>query len=89
MYKYNHIEVQGQVEPDFPEPMYVYNYRLFDRYHRPVASFAILAMAHLRTQATHRDAEARFHWKLRLTRSLYEHEYDREDVQHLLRLWTG
>src|SRR5438874_8225928 len=40
-----HIEVQGQVEADFPERMYIYNYRLFDRYHRPVASFAVLTDA--------------------------------------------
>lgn len=37
-----HIEVQGQVEPDFTQRMYVYNYRLFDRYNRAVASLAIL-----------------------------------------------
>jgi len=38
-----HVEVQGQATQDFAERMYVYNYRLFDRYHCHVASFAILA----------------------------------------------
>lgn len=37
-----HIEVQGQVEPQFAKRMYVYNYRLFDRYDRRVASLAVL-----------------------------------------------
>jgi hypothetical protein len=37
-----HLEVQSQVEPDFSERMYVYHYRLFDRYRRRVASLAIL-----------------------------------------------
>lgn len=38
-----HIEVQGWVDPEFPRRMYVYNYRVFDRYGRPVASMAVLA----------------------------------------------
>jgi hypothetical protein len=38
-----HVEVQTTREADFPKRMYVYNYRLFDRYNRPVASLAVLA----------------------------------------------
>ena len=38
-----HIEVQTTRDDAFPERMYVYNYRIFDRYNRPVASFAVLA----------------------------------------------
>lgn len=38
-----HVEVQGDPEREFPERMYVYNYRLFDRYRRPVASLAVLS----------------------------------------------
>ncbi len=38
-----HVEVQGQQEINFEERMYIYNYRLFDRYHRRVASLAILS----------------------------------------------
>lgn len=38
-----HIEVQSQEEKDFPRRMYVYNYRLFDRYNRTVVSLAVLA----------------------------------------------
>lgn len=38
-----HVEVQSQVERTFPRRMYIYNYRLFDRYNRLVASLAVLA----------------------------------------------
>ena len=38
-----HIEVQGQHEKVFDRRMYSYNYRLFDRYDRTVASFAVVA----------------------------------------------
>src|SRR4029077_3682091 len=38
-----HVEVQTTRDADFPERMYVYNYRIFDRYNRPVASLAVLA----------------------------------------------
>lgn len=40
---YVHVEVQGTPERDFAERIFVYNYRLFDRYRRPVASLAVLA----------------------------------------------
>ena len=38
-----HVEVQTTREGEFPERMYVYNYRIFDRYNKPVASLAVLA----------------------------------------------
>jgi hypothetical protein len=38
-----HVEVQTARDPDFPQRVYVYNYRVFDRYNRPVASLAVLA----------------------------------------------
>jgi hypothetical protein len=37
-----HIEIQGQPDPAFAERMYVYHYRLFDRYRRDVVSLAVL-----------------------------------------------
>ena len=37
-----HIEVQSQEESGFAERMYVYNYRCFDRYRKPVISLAVL-----------------------------------------------
>ena len=40
---YIHIEIQGQRDGDFPLRMFTYNYRLFDCYARPIASFAVLA----------------------------------------------
>lgn len=36
------FEVQGDKEDDFEERMYICNYRIFERYQRPVASFVIL-----------------------------------------------
>jgi hypothetical protein len=37
-----HIEVQSQEDSDFAERMFVYNYRCFDRYRKPVISLAVL-----------------------------------------------
>ncbi len=38
-----HIEVQGTPDSEFPRRMYIYNYRIFDRHRKSVASLAILA----------------------------------------------
>lgn len=38
-----HIEAQGTPERDFARRMFVYYYRIFDRYERPIMSVAILA----------------------------------------------
>ena len=40
-----HIEVQGARQSEFAERMFVYHYRLFDRYRKPVVSLAVLADA--------------------------------------------
>ena len=37
-----HIEVQGKQEKEFPERMFIYSYRIYDRYRRPVVSLAVL-----------------------------------------------
>ena len=37
-----HVEVQNQPHADFPERMFVYHYRIRDRYNRPVVSLAVL-----------------------------------------------
>ena len=37
-----HTEIQGNRDEDFPKRMYIYNYRLFDRYDRPVVSLAVV-----------------------------------------------
>ena len=37
-----HIEIQGDADADFAKRMYIYNYRIFDRYDRRVASLAVL-----------------------------------------------
>ena len=38
-----HIEVQANKDTSFAKRMYVYNYRIFDRYDRKVVSLAVLA----------------------------------------------
>ncbi len=38
-----HVEVQGEPESHFDRRMYSYNYRIFDKYNRPVASLVVLA----------------------------------------------
>ncbi len=47
--------------------------------------FAIVVMAHLKTKETKKDFQARKEWKFRLTRMLYEREYDRQDILNLFR----
>ena len=37
-----HIEIQGQPEAEFTERIYIYNYRIYDKYRRPVISLALL-----------------------------------------------
>ncbi|MBI4860506.1 MAG: hypothetical protein HY815_09615 [Candidatus Riflebacteria bacterium] len=37
-----HIEVQGRKEPGFTERMFIYSYRIYDRYRKPVVSLAVL-----------------------------------------------
>ena len=50
---YIHIEVQGAQQAEFGERMFVYNYRIYDRYRRPVASMAVLADAHAAWRPDH------------------------------------
>jgi Putative transposase, YhgA-like len=49
---YIHLEVQGTKQAEFAERMFVYNYRIYDRYDRPVASMAVLADEHERWKPT-------------------------------------
>ena len=116
--------------PGFAERLFTYNYRLYDRYRRPVATLAVLAdeqtrwrperfgyalfgcrhylefpavklldyrdqlegllgdpnpfalvtAAHLLTQQTRRDPEARYAAKWRLARLLYERGWEKQRV---------
>ncbi|WP_028325303.1 hypothetical protein [Desulfatirhabdium butyrativorans] len=43
-----HVEVQGSAESDFAERMYVYSYRLFERFHRHAVSLVVLTDARKR-----------------------------------------
>jgi hypothetical protein len=131
-----HIEVQSQYEADFAQRMFVYNYRIFDRYELPVATlvvladdrpywipnnftyqlwgsqtslqfptvklldyerqwlsleqnpnpFAVMVMAHLKTQSTRQKPNERLQWKLMVTKSLYQRGYTRQDILELFRL---
>lgn len=40
-----HADIQIEGETDFSERMYIYNYRLYDRYRRHAASFAVIGYA--------------------------------------------
>ena len=127
---YVHLEVQGSAQAEFAERMFVYNYRLYDRYRQPVASLAVLAdssanwrpnhfgfavlgcehelrfpavklldyaahqdqlyqnpnpfalvtLAHLLTQATRQDMNARFAAKWKLVQLLYQRGWDKQRV---------
>jgi hypothetical protein len=50
---YIHVEVQGAKQSEFAKRMFVYNYRIFDRYDKPVASMAILADEHVNWRPDH------------------------------------
>ena len=48
-----HIEVQGKPDKIFPERMYVYNYRLRDKFNRKITAWAILADRNKKFLPTH------------------------------------
>jgi Domain of unknown function (DUF4351) len=127
---YIHLEVQGHRQAEFAERMFVYNYRLYDRYRRPIASMAVLAdeaagwhpgaftfevlgcehtlkfpsaklldyagreaelhadenpfalvtLAHLLTQATRQDMDARYAAKWKLIQLLYRRGWDKQRI---------
>jgi hypothetical protein len=54
-----HVEVQGYVEKDFAERMFVMNYRLFDRHHVDVVSLAVLTDENLSSVPSR---YSRFRW---------------------------
>ena len=43
-----HVEVQNQPDEQFGERMYIYNYRIYDRFRRGVVSLAVLGDEHRR-----------------------------------------
>ena len=49
---YIHVEVQRTKQAKFAKHIFVYNYRIFDRYDRPVASLAVLADTHKQWKPT-------------------------------------
>jgi hypothetical protein len=131
-----HVEIQGKSEKAFPERMFVYSYRIYDRYRRSVLSlavlcddnpnwrpdrfeynmwgcsvgirfltvklldyqareavlegdpnpFAALVLVHLKSLETRRQPAARFAWKVRLVKGLYERGWSAAQVRQLFRL---
>ena len=57
-----HIELQSYADPGFEERMYVYNYRIFDRYPSEVISTAVLTDT---TQSYRPQAYLRRRWGFR------------------------
>ncbi|NET36606.1 MAG: transposase, partial [Cyanothece sp. SIO1E1] len=47
--------------------------------------FAVMIMAHLKTQATRQEPQLRFRWKTNLVKGLYEKGYSRSDILELFR----
>ncbi|MDY6803091.1 MAG: hypothetical protein SXA11_04700 [Cyanobacteriota bacterium] len=128
-----HIEVQSQYETEFAQRMFVYNYRAFDLYRKPVIGlailgdnrpswkpnsysyglkksqmkyefavqklldyqweelernpnpFAIVVMAHLKTQSTTKNLLERAEWKWELIKSLYERGYAKYEIANLFK----
>jgi len=131
-----HLEVQGWRDRDFAERMFVYNYRVYDRYRRAVASlalltdggkhwrpssfsyrllgctmgiefpvvklldlaerldelqqhenpFALVTLAHLQARQTKGNPHRRRIAKLRLTKLLYQRDWDKRRIINLYRV---
>ena len=48
--------------------------------------FAVVVMAHLKTQGTAQDPQGRLRWKLQLIRGLYERGFSQQDILELFRV---
>uniref|UniRef100_Q3AR71 Transposase (putative) YhgA-like domain-containing protein n=1 Tax=Chlorobium chlorochromatii (strain CaD3) TaxID=340177 RepID=Q3AR71_CHLCH len=133
---YIHIEVQSFWEADFPKRVFIYFYRIFDKYGKAVANFVVLAdmnphwlptsynmetigskltldfsvvklldfephmqellasnnvfglitAAHLLTQRTHRNYEARLEAKKLLIQLLLQRQWEQERIEQLIRV---
>ncbi len=129
-----HIELQSQVDSGLAERIFIYNYRIYDRYGREVVSlavlgdeqpnwrpteysygrwgsemrlrfpiiklldytwetlesndnpFAVVVMAHRKTQATTQSARERLEWKLRLIKGLYRRGFSRQDILEIFEI---
>lgn len=130
-----HLEVQAAPEKAFAERMFIYSVRIFEYFHQPPVSlailcdaslswrptryefstlgsslqfdftaaklldygsqeewlaqsqnpFAIVVIAHLKTQETKRNLSNRKTWKFLLVKRLYEADYSRSDVLNLFK----
>lgn len=123
-----HIELQSQQDRGFAKRMFIYHYRIYDRYDREVVSlavlgdeqpnwrpqeygygrwgcemrlrfpiiklldytwetlevsdnpFAVVVMAHRKTQDTTQAARERLQWKTALSKGLYKRGYEKQDI---------
>jgi hypothetical protein len=48
-----HLEVQGKPDNTFPKRMFIYGYRIYDKYQKPLVSCAILTDANKRWRPSH------------------------------------
>jgi hypothetical protein len=73
----------SRVQFDFPVAKLMdYNAR-WDELEASPNPFAVVIMAHLKTQQTRGDEQHRYSWKLRLTRMLYERGFSRTEIVNL------
>ncbi|WP_225874799.1 RpnC/YadD family protein [Pedobacter hiemivivus] len=61
-----HVEVQGKYQKNFSERMYTYNYRIWDKHHKPITAYAIF------TDPFKVERSNRYERKFLGTRLLYE-----------------
>jgi predicted transposase/invertase (TIGR01784 family) len=130
-----HLEVQAQKEKHFTARMFIYAIRIFELFHQPATSlailcdanpnwrpsqhtltslgtdihfnftavklldyatqwealeasqnpFAVVTMAHLKTQETKKAPKLRQQWKFQLVRRLYEQGYNRSEIINLFK----
>ena len=70
----------SRLQFDFPVAKLLdYNAR-WDELEASLNPFAVVIMAHLKTQQTRGDEATRYQWKLRLTRMLYERGFSRAEI---------
>lgn len=81
-----HIEVQGESEPDFPERMFQYFYRIYDRYKQKIVAIAVI------TTPTTSATTQSFHYSSFGTTLQYEYknckifDYNEKELDQIMSL---
>jgi hypothetical protein len=78
-----HIEIQNQKEAEFSERVYIYSTRLFDKFRRPVASFAVIGDTdrNWRPSSFHQEALGSKHDFSFQIAKLVDYKQRQEDLQ--------